>query len=143
MKPAQQPRKARRSYQRTGVFGVKRALKEQGIAALDGRTVAARSVREWRRSVEADLGGSAALSRQEHTLLDMAGAAVFLLGMIDAWIGAHPAQIMNRRKRSLAPVVRERTAVAEHLARLLGQIGLKRVARPVPSIAEVMAGGSR
>ena len=37
-------RKRTRSYVKTGVFGLKRRLKERGIKALDGRTTAARAI---------------------------------------------------------------------------------------------------
>jgi hypothetical protein len=128
-----------RPYMKTGVFSLKKALKLKGIKAIDQRSVAARAVNEWRASVAVDLGGVEALSRQEQTLLDMAAAAVFLLGQIDAWIAAHPQLIVNNRRRSVAPVVRERITTAEHLARLLGLLGLKRAQRPVRSLAEVLA----
>ena len=126
MRPVEPRRKSPRPYVKTGVFRLKRVLKERGIKALDGRSTAARAIKEWRASVEADLGGRDALSRQEQTVLDMCAAAVFLLGQIDVWIGAHPEQLVNGRRRSVAPVVRERVAVADHLARLLGQLGLQR-----------------
>lgn len=118
-----------RAYRKSGVFGLKRALKRRGIRAMDGRSVAARAVKEWRRDVEADLGGD--LSRQEQTVLDMASCAVFLLGQIDAWIGANPELLIDRKRRSVAPVVRERLTVAAHLTSLLTTLGLKRVARHV------------
>jgi len=66
-------------------------------------------------------------------------AAVFLLGQIDAWIGARPETIVNYRRRSVAPVVRERISVADHLSRLLGQLGLERKARPGPTLAQYLA----
>lgn len=132
-----------RPYVKTGVFGLKRRLKERGIKALDQRTSAARAIKAWRADVERDLGGADLLSRQQQTLLDMAAAAVFLLGQIDAWIGGRPELVVNTRRRSVAPVVRERVAVADHLARLLTQLGLERRAKPVPSLAEIMRGGQQ
>jgi hypothetical protein len=137
--PAGSPQKRPRAYVKSGVFRVKRALKERGIRALDGRSTAARAIAEWRRDVEADLGGSEALSRQQQTLLDMAAAAVFLLGQIDAWVAARPELIVNGRRKSVAPVVRERIAVADHLSRLLTQLGLERKAKRVPSLQEYVA----
>ena len=139
MKPAESRPKRPRQYQKSGVFRVKRALKERGIRALDGRSTAARAIKLWRHDVEVDLGGTSALSRQQATLLDMASAAVFLLAQIDSWIGARPETIVNCRRKSVAPVVRERIMVADHLARLLQLLGLGRRVRVVDPIEAVRA----
>jgi hypothetical protein len=40
---------------------------------------------------------------------------------------------VNSRKRTLLPVVRERQALADSLARYLAQLGLERRTKPVPS----------
>jgi hypothetical protein len=137
--PAGPPSKRPRPYHKSGVFGLQKRLKEKGLRALDGRSSLARSISAWRSEVEADLGGPAELSRAEHTVLDMAAAAAVMLHQIDAWVGAHPGLLVNSRRRSVAPIVRERIAVAAHLKDLLGTLGLKRRVREVPSLAKYLA----
>jgi hypothetical protein len=48
-----------------------------------------------------------------------------MLDSIDAWILTQPS-LVNKRNRSLLPVVRERTQLADALARYLGMLGLSR-----------------
>ena len=69
----------------------------------------------------------------------MVAAGFVLLQTIDAWIGAHPELLVNTRKRGLAPIVKERTHVAEHLFGLLKTLGLKKRQTPLPSLHEIMA----
>lgn len=121
--------KMTRPYRKSGVFALKHRLKVRGLKALDQRTSLARSAREWRERVASDLGGD--LSTQEQTLLDMAGAAWVLLGVIDARIASDPSAVVNWRKRSVIPLVKERTAIASHLKELLVTLGLKRRVREV------------
>jgi hypothetical protein len=137
MKASASRPKARRQYRKSGVFGLQRALKRRGLKALDGRSSLARNVAAWRTEVTQDLGGD--LSRAERTVLDMAAAGVALLHIIDAWVGAHPEQLVNGRKRSVAPVVRERIAVAAHVKDLLVTLGIKRRPKPAPTLAEYFA----
>jgi hypothetical protein len=137
MTPAPVRSASRRAYQKTGVFALKRALKRRGLAALAGRSSLARSVAEWRDTYAHDLGGD--LSTGERTLLDAACGHVAMLTVIDGTLGAHPEWIVNRRKRCLAPLVKERLAVVSSLKDLLVTLGLKRMAKPVPSLAELLA----
>lgn len=134
------PRQRRaRIYTKSGVFRLKRSLKERGLKALDGRTALARSVSAWRSEVESDLGGVSELSRSEKTLLDMCASSVAMLTVIDAFIASRPELIVIARKRTLAPVVRERIAVANHVKDLLTTLGLKRRVRDVPSLRTYLA----
>jgi hypothetical protein len=47
--------------------------------------------------------------------------------------------LVNARKRTLLPVVRERQALADALARYLAQLGLERRAKPVADLATYLA----
>lgn len=126
---APSPSRVKRAYRKSGVFALKHRLKVRGLKALDQRTHVARSAREWRERVVEDLGGD--LSTQEQTVLDMAACAWVLLGVIDARIASDPAAVVNWRKRSVVPLVKERTAIAAHLKELLVTLGLKRRVREV------------
>jgi hypothetical protein len=50
------------------------------------------------------------------------------LDSIDAWLLVQPS-LVNARKKSLLPVVKERQALADGLARYLAQLGLHRTQR--------------
>jgi hypothetical protein len=57
---------------------------------------------------------------------------------IDAWILEQP-QLVNLRNRSLLPVVREQTSLADALYRYMGQLGLRRRVKDVPSLDAFLA----
>jgi hypothetical protein len=117
-----------RPYRKSGFHGLERALTKGGLSALDGRSAAARAVGRWKAAVEADLGD---LSTAERTLLDAAAGDVALLAVADSWLREHAETVINRRRKTFAPLVAERLRVASHLADLLRTLGLKRRAREV------------
>jgi hypothetical protein len=57
---------------------------------------------------------------------------------VDRFILAMPS-LVNKSKRRIFAVVKERQQLADALARYLGLLGLERRARPVPSLAEYLA----
>jgi hypothetical protein len=61
-----------------------------------------------------------------------------MLDSIDAWLLKQPS-LVNARKKSLLPVVRERQQLAESLARYVGQLGLERRMKPTPSLQDYLA----
>lgn len=71
----------------------------------------------------ADLGGD--VSTQEAAIIDLAVKSKLLLDSIDTWLLVQPS-LVNARKRTLLPVVKERQALADGLARYLSQLGLER-----------------
>jgi hypothetical protein len=113
------------------------ALSRRGLSALDGRSAGARALKVWKAQVAADLGDD--LSAQERTLLDVAAVDMALLAVADSWLRENAVRIVNRRKRTLVPLVAERLRVASHLVELLKALGLKRVAKRVPSLREYLA----
>ena len=60
-----------------------------------------------------------------------------MLDSIDAWLLAQPS-LVNKRKRALLPVVRERTQLADSLARHLSALGLERRGKPTQSLREYL-----
>ena len=117
---------------------MQRALTRGGLSALDGRSAAARSLKTWKAQVSADLGND--LSAQEQTLLHVAAMDIALLIVADAWLRENAESVVNRRRKTFVPLVRERLTVASHLTETLKHLGLKRVPRPVLSLAEVLRG---
>ena len=82
----------------------------------------------------AGLGGAAALSAAQLALIDQAARTKLLLDSVDAWLLQQPS-IVNKRSKSVLPVVRERIALCDSLLRHLDKLGLHRVAADVPTLA--------
>jgi len=71
-------------------------------------------------------------------VIDLSVKTRLLLDSIDAWLLTQPS-LINARKRALLPAVRERQALADALARYLGQLGLERKAKDVDIAAQLAA----
>ncbi len=117
---------------------MKSALKELGSRAIDRRTRVGKALAEWRSNIERDLGGPDGLSAQQHAILDLVVKTKLLLDSIDAWLLTPERPLINARKRALIPAVKERTALADALARYLGQLGLERRQTPVPRLEDYL-----
>jgi len=61
-----------------------------------------------------------------------------MLDAIDAWVLAQPS-LVDKRKRALLLVVRERQSLADALVRYLTTLGLERKARELPSLTMYLA----
>jgi hypothetical protein len=130
--------KRTRVYSRHGLNAVKTRVALRGWAALDMRTVAAREMLSFRDELVAALGGDSELSPQRRKLVDLAARASLFLDHIDAWLVEQQA-LVNRRSRSVLPVLLQRQTLAEHLARLLDRLGLERSPRQAPSLNDYLA----
>jgi hypothetical protein len=112
-----------RRYDRHGLTALKRTVATLGAGCSTGASPVARELREWRTGLERDLGGD--LSTQERVLVDLATTTKLLLGSIDSWLLTQKS-LINARRKSVLPAVRERQGLAVELARIMGQLGLKR-----------------
>lgn len=121
-----------------GLTALKRTVRIHGSRAIDGRTTLAKTLGAWRAQLFADLGGHDSLSIQEIALVDLAVRTKLLLDSVDEWL-LRQHSLVNVRKRALLPVVRERTRLADALARYLATLGLKRRTKPVPSLEDFLA----
>ena len=127
MKPA-------RANSRHGLNAVKARVALRGMAAIDMRTVAAREMVAFRDELVSALGGDTQLSPQRRKLVDLAARAALYLDHLDAWLaGQHT--LINRRSRSVLPVLLQRQTLADHLARLLDKLGLDRVPQKVADLS--------
>lgn len=127
-----------RSYHKHGLYTVKRAVKEVGLKAVDGRSAVGRALSQWRADLIRDLGGKDSISTQQEALVDLAVKSKLLLDSVDVWL-LQQLSLVNKRKKSLLPVVRERQQLADGLARYLGQLGLEKRVK-VKTLAEILAG---
>lgn len=129
--------RARKSNQKHGLTSLKRAVKELGSRSIDGRTTVGKALLHWRSELIDDLGGETAVTTQQLAVVDLAVRSKLILDSIDAWLLRQPS-LVNKRKKSLVPVVRERQQLADSLARYMAQLGLERRAKPVQSLSEYL-----
>jgi hypothetical protein len=127
MKAITTAQKRPREYSKHGLVTLKRAINSIGNRLIDRRTVTGRALAKWRSDLIADLGGN--VSTQQSALIDLAVKSKLLLDSIDAWLLTQPT-LINKRRKSLLPVVRERQVLADGLARYLMALGLARVEKP-------------
>jgi len=120
--------KSRRENRIHGHYALKRAVMHLGHRAIDGRTETGKALAKWRADLIRDLGGDA--STQELALVDLAVKSKLLLDSIDTWLLTQPT-LINKRKKSVLSVVRERQQLADGLAKYLAMLGLERRSKQV------------
>lgn len=108
-----------------GLHTMKRTLQELGGRAIDGRTGLGRALTHWKTDLIRDLGGAESVSTQQLAIIDLAVKSKLLLDSIDAWLLMQPS-LVDKRRRALLPVVRDRQQLADGLARYLQALGLER-----------------
>jgi len=123
---------------RHGLNAVKTRVALRGWAAIDKRTAAAREMVALRDELVAALGGHAELSPQRRKLVDLVARASLYLDHLDAWLAAQQT-LINRRSRSVVPVLLQRQTLADHLARLLDKLGLDRVPAKIDALDRYVA----
>ena len=134
MTPPKASTRSRRTYSQHGLTTLRHALSDAWEHMMSRRFKLGRVLFAWREDLVADLGGQDAISTQQVAVIDLATKTKLLLDSIDAWLLTQPS-LVNKRNRSLIPVVRERQQLADALARYLGQLGLERKAKPRKSLA--------
>ncbi|MEO8500804.1 MAG: hypothetical protein ABI565_07800 [Vicinamibacteria bacterium] len=132
------PPKRPRGYQKHEVYLMKATVKRLGSRAVDRRTKFGRALAQWGAELAEDLGGANTLSVAQKSLIEIALRTRLMLDSTDAWILAQP-RLVDVRRRALLPVVRERQSLAASLLATLTALGLERRARPVESLAQIMA----
>ncbi len=136
-KAAEPKRKAKRPYVKHGLVTLKQAVKGLGGRVIDKRTRLGKSLAHWRTDLIRDIGGPEAVSTQQVAVVDLAVRSKLMLDSIDSWLLTQPS-LVNARKRSLLPVVKERQALADGLARYMGMLGLERRQKDLtPSLEEI------
>jgi hypothetical protein len=121
---------------RHGLHALTRRVSAKGLRSVDGRTTAMRAVAAWKADLIADLGGDP--SAQKLTLIDAATKTMLYLNHVDSWL-MQQSTLVNKRKRAILPILRERQGLVDSLSRLLQQVGLERQATPVKPLAQYIA----
>ena len=139
MTPAPSPQKRRRPNLRSGLYTLKKAVAVLGSRALpSSRTALGRELRAWRDSLVADLGGPDAVSTQQLALVEKAVTQKLICDSLDGYV-LGMVSLVNKRHRTLWPVVRERAAQVTLLQSLLRDLGLERRAKQVDLAAQLAA----
>jgi hypothetical protein len=120
---------------RHGLMALKVRVKVRGLAAIDMRTSAAQALIAWRNELLRDLGGEESISAQRMALVELSVRTRLFLDHLDSYLLSQ-SSLINKRRKGIVPVLRERQQLADGLARLLGQLGLNRVPKPIPSLRE-------
>jgi hypothetical protein len=127
-----------RKRSRHGLHGVMATVKVRGLSAIDGRSLAARSLMQWRKELLRDLGGEEHLSAQKMAMVEMVVRSRLFIDHIDSWL-LQQDSLLNKKKKCMIPILRERQSLVDSLARLLCHVGLERVARPMPTLEQYVA----
>lgn len=114
---------------RHGLNALKARVKVRGLQVIDRRTAAAQALFAWRKELLEDLGGEGAVSAQQMALVEAAVRTRLYVDHLDAWIMDH-GSLVNAKRRGVYPVVKERQALVDSLARLLSLLSLERKAKP-------------
>jgi hypothetical protein len=117
---------------------LKKAVKTLGGRLIDRRTSLGKALDQWRGQLVADLGGPDMISTQEKSLVDLAVRTKLLLDSVDVWLLQQPS-LINTRKKKIHPAVLERQQLADALAKYMGQLGLKRRAKPTQTLGDLLA----
>jgi hypothetical protein len=122
---------------RHGLNALKARVSVRGLGAVDRRTVAARALIAWRNELLNDLGGEEAVSSQKRVLVDMATRTKLFVDSLDEWLLRQPG-LIQKRKKAVLPVLKERQSLVDSLGRILSQLGLERQAKPAKTLADFL-----
>ena len=92
----------------------------------------------WRSELLEDLGGVEAVRRKSWRLVEEAVKTKLILDSVDAWLLSQKT-LVEKRKRSVLPAVRDRQTLVSTLRGLLGDLGLKRRPRTELSLSAYLA----
>jgi hypothetical protein len=126
-----------RTYSKHGLNQLKQVVKQLGGRAIDKRTATGRELAKWRNDLIDDLGGRDAISTQQAAPVEFAVRSKLLLDSVDAWLLTQDS-LINKRKRTLLPVVLQRQQLADGLARYLNQLGMER-RHKVKTLSDILA----
>jgi len=87
----------------------------------------------FKSSLEVALGGSESLSPQQECLIELITRTQCLLDHADNFLLSQP-RLIHARKRAFYPIVLQRQQLVDSQLRLLSQVGLQRVAKPIEDL---------
>lgn len=111
---------------------------DRGRLQVDCRTTVGQAMSVYRADLLASLGGADSLSQQELTLIDLIVKDKMLLDTLDAYLLT--VGCFSKRKKAAFPILANRMQISDSLTRKLQALGLARRARPLNSLAQLLAG---
>lgn len=84
------------------------------------------------------MGGQQVLSAQQTIMIEMVVKDRLAIESIETWLAGQPS-LVNKRKRSLYPIVQQLTTLKDSMARRLIALGLERRARPATTLQDLLA----
>lgn len=124
-------------YSKHRLYELKHNVKVLGKRALDQRTSAAKALTHWRAELVDDLDGERGISKQQHIVVDLCVKTHLLLQSIDNWM--RQKTLINARKKTLIPVLKEQQQLADSLVRYMSVRGLQKKVKPLPALSEYIA----
>lgn len=126
-------RRTPRPYSRHGLNALKARVKVRGLTSIDRRTTEARMLLSRRGGLIAALGGESNISVQQLAVIDISVRTMLYVDSLDAWLMEQPS-LINKRNRTVLPVLLQRQQLADSLVRHLQALGLGKVARDMGMI---------
>jgi hypothetical protein len=128
------PPKGSTNAKKHGHYSRKAALMQIGFDGIDKRTAAGRELALRREAIYMDLGGKVTVSQIKSDLVERYMRLCILIDSLDSWLFAQPT-LINKRKRTLLPIVRERAQLEDTALRLANAIGLERRTKSVDIVS--------
>jgi hypothetical protein len=141
--PAERPQNrgaqpGNRNARRHGLYAIRRSVAE--LCPDDHDSELARGMAAVRQELADELGGLPSLSAQTILVLDEIARVKVYRDTVDEYLFEMKlGAIIDRRKRSLKPIVRERVRLGETLVKHLALIGLERKVPQVPALKDYLA----
>lgn len=111
---------------RHGLKALKARVTVRGMASVDMRSAAAQALFAWRGELLNALGGPEHVSPQKAALIETCVRTRLYIDHVDAFLLAQNS-LVNRKRKSVLPILRERTQLCDSLTRTLTTLGLDRV----------------
>jgi hypothetical protein len=121
-----------------GLYPLKNALNKIDLRSIDRRTSLGIELARRREQIFTDIGGREKVSEIKADLIEKLLRTDVMIESIDTFLFQQPS-LINRRKKSLHPVVRERAALVDSALRLAQAIGLERQAVPEVDLKTYLA----
>ena len=130
-----------RHYARTGLNALKARVKIRGLHAIDQRTAAAQALLGWRNDLIDALGGEDQITPQHRQIVELVVRTRLYVDTIDSWLLENGETLMagRGRKRTVIPVLTQRTALANSLVQHLATLGLEKRQGKQITLGEYMA----
>ena len=122
---------------RTHLRALKRRIAIRGLSVVDRRWAGAKALFAWRDELLSAIGGEADASPQKKALVEMCTRTKLYVDHLDSYL-MELSTLVNRRKKTVWPVLRERQQLCDSLAKMLVQLGLERQAKKVPTLQEYL-----